>query len=218
MEDEECKMTKQTIVNMAVGKPLKYTWNDRIEHSGIGKSSVLTAELKTLGFLGDGVANHEYHGGADRAVCLYPFEHYDYWRAKFNTKINPPAFGENITVSGMMEKDICIGDIFSIGSSVLQVTQGRIPCSTISTFNHQEQFLNQLFETGFTGYFFRVLEEGIIERESKIETLVKDPHQVSVLYANQILFHDQDNRAGVEKVLAVEALADVWRKKLIKLL
>lgn len=211
-------MTKKEILHLAVGKPRDYAWKYGIESSGIGKTPVERAELTSLGFVDDGVANPEFHGGPDRAVCLYPYEHYEYWNRLFETQINPPAFGENITAAGMMEKDVCIGDIYRIGNAVLQVTQGRIPCSTISKFNQEDRLLSQIFETGFTGYFFRVLEEGPIDVGSKIELLEKDQNRVSVFFTNQILYHEQDNKAGVEKILKVDALADVWRKKLIKFL
>ncbi|MGG5253963.1 MOSC domain-containing protein [Neobacillus sp. SM06] len=211
-------MTTPEIVNLAVGKPREFVWGKNIERSGIGKQTVFSAELKKDGFIGDGVENVEFHGGVDRAVCFYPFEHYSFWNKQFGKLLTPPALGENITASGLMEKDVCIGDIFQIGTAVIQVTQGRIPCLTISKFNFEENFLNRLVETGYTGYFLRVLEEGRINADSKIEWLEKEPNRVSVLFANHILFHDQKNTAGVEKILSVEALADVWRQKLLKLL
>ena len=211
-------MSAPKIVNLAVGKPREFAWGKNIERSGIGKQTVLSVELKKDGLIGDSVENTEFHGGVDRAICFYPFEHYSYWNKQFGKLLTPPALGENITASEMMEKDVCIGDIFKIGTATVQVTQGRIPCSTISKFNDEENFLNQVFETGYTGYFVRVLEEGRINADSKIEWLEKEPNQVSVLFANHILFHDQENSAGVEKILSVEALADVWRQKLMKLL
>lgn len=211
-------MTKEKLIHLAVGKPSDYSWKNGIESSAIGKTAVETAKLTSLGFIGDGVANPEFHGGRDRAVCLYPFEHYDYWNRLFETQLIPPAFGENITAAGMTEKDVCIGDIYRIGNAVLQVTQGRIPCSTISKYNREDRLLKKIFETGFTGYFFRVLEEGTIDSESKIELMEKEQNRVSVFFTNQILYHEQDNKAGVKKILRVDALADVWRKKLIKFL
>ncbi len=211
-------MAAPEIVNLAVGRPREFRWSETIERSGIGKQTVLSTELKKGGFIGDGVENVEFHGGVDRAVCLYPFEHYSYWSKQFGKHLLSPALGENITASGMMEEDVCIGDIFKIGTAIVQVTQGRIPCSTISKFNCEGQFLNRIFASGYTGYFFRVLEEGKINSDSKIKWLEKEPNRVSVLFANTILFHNQDNKAGVEKILSVAALAEVWRQKLKKLL
>jgi MOSC domain-containing protein YiiM len=117
----------------------------------------------------------------------------------------------------MVEKDVCIGDIYRIGGALIQVTQGRIPCSSISSYNGVEQFLNRVFTTGLTGYFFRVLEEGTIAGDSDIELVAPHPKKVSVLFANQILFHEK-SRQGIETVLEVGELAEVWRDKLKTLL
>lgn len=206
-------MSNQQIINLAIGTPKEYSW-EKNERSGIGKTSTAKVELRKMGFVGDDVAHHEFHGGVDRAVCMYPFEHYAYWGKKFQKSIKMPAFGENITATGMTEKEVCIGDIFQVGGSVIQITQGRIPCSTISKFNGEEQFLKQVFETGWTGYFFRVLEEGTITADSEITLVEKHPKNISVLFANQTLFHHQEDKNAIEAILAVDELAEAWRIKL----
>lgn len=211
-------MNNPKIKNLAIGKPKDYQWKDGVELSAIGKISVEKAELRRTGFVDDDVANHQFHGGDDRAVCLYPFEHYALWEQEFGITLNPPALGENITAVGMLERDVCIGDIYRIGYAVVQVTQGRVPCSTISKFNREEKFLNKVFQTGLTGYFFRVLEEGTIWNGSEIVLVEKHPKEISVLFANQILFHDQNNKRDIEKILQVNELAEVWKEKLKKLL
>ncbi|WP_240345555.1 MOSC domain-containing protein [Bacillus sp. LJBS06] len=142
------------IIHLAVGKPKEYDWNHRKEMSAIGKSTVSSIELKKAGIVGDDVSNHKFHGGVDRAVCLYPFEHYAYWERMFNKKMTPPIFGENITAIGMLEEQVCIGDVYRIGGTVIQVTQGRVPCATISKYNEERDFLKKVVETCLTGYFF----------------------------------------------------------------
>jgi MOSC domain-containing protein YiiM len=214
MEAEVEDMNRK-IINLAVGKPKEYDWQNQKEISAIGKSSVKIVELKKAGFVGDDVANHEFHGGPDRAVCLYPFEHYARWEKLFQRTFIPPAFGENITATGMLEEQVCIGDIFKIGNAVIQVTQGRVPCSTISKHNEEDQLLNRVFKTALTGYFFRVLEEGTFMLDSEIELLEKHSDGVTVLFAAQTLFHKQKDRSSIEKILRVEDLADDWRKRLL---
>lgn len=78
--------------------------------------------------------------------------------------------------------------------------------------------MKRVVETGFTGYFFRVLKEGMVDKDSTIELLERNSHKVSILYANHIYFHDRKNIAGIEKILEVKELAPVWRKKLEELL
>lgn len=209
-------MKNRTIINLAIGKPKPYTWDNKEENSAIGKRTVKEAELKKSGFVGDGVANPEFHGGPDRAVCIYPYEHYSKWESEFQTKLQLPAFGENLTVTGMQESEVCVGDIYKIGNTVVQVTQGRVPCSTISQFNQQRQLLNKVFKSCYTGYFLRVLEEGSIFIDSKIELVHAHPRRISVLFAARTLFHDQDKRA-VEEILTVDELAADWKKKFLKL-
>ncbi|MFP5108237.1 MOSC domain-containing protein [Neobacillus sp. C211] len=206
------------IITLAVGKPKEYDWNNKKEVSAIGKSFVQVVELKKSGFVGDDVANHKFHGGIDRAVCLYPFEHYSYWEKIFQKKLAPPAFGENITATGMLEEQVYIGDIFKIGDTILQVTQGRVPCATISKYNQEKQFLKKVVETTLTGYFFRVLEEGAIMCDSEINLVEKDSKEISVSFATQILFHQQQDKTSIEKILTVDALAEDWRNRFLKLL
>jgi MOSC domain-containing protein YiiM len=206
------------IINLAVGKPKEFNWNTKKELSAIGKSFVQAAELKKSGFVGDDVANHKFHGGPDRAVCLYPFEHYSYWEEIFQKKLILPAFGENITATGMVEEQVCIGDIYKIGGTIVQVTQGRVPCATISKYNQENQFLKKVVETTLTGYFFRVLEEGTIMFDSEITLVEKHSKEISVSFATQILFHQKQDKTSIEKILTVDALAEDWRNRFLKLL
>lgn len=206
------------IINLAVGKPKEYNWNGKKELSGIGKSSVQSIKVEKSIIAGDDVANHDFHGGPDRVVCLYPFEHYSYWEEVFQKKLILPAFGENITATGMTEEQVCIGDIYKIGDSILQITQGRIPCVTISNYNEEKQLLKNLVETTLTGYFFRVLEEGTIKFDSEITLLEKHSKEISVSFATQILFHQKEDQASIEKILTVDALAEDWRNRFLKLL
>jgi len=206
------------IIHLAVGKPKEFNWNNQKELSSIGKALVQTVELKKSGFVGDDVANHKFHGGPDRAVCLYPFEHYSYWEEVFQKKLILPAFGENITATGMTEEQVCIGDIYKIGDTIVQVTQGRVPCATISHYNQENQFLKKVVETTLTGYFFRVLEEGTITFDSEITLLEKHSKDISVSFATQILFHQKHDKTSIEKILTVDALAEDWRNRFLKLL
>jgi MOSC domain-containing protein YiiM len=196
---------------LAIGGIKTYDWKNAIENSAIGKVEVDEAFLSVDGFQGDTVAATEFHGGPERAVCLYPLEHYSLWEKEFGEQIKTPGFGENISILGMKEEDIFIGDTFQIGEAVIQVSQGRIPCSKISKFNSIDGLLKRVVETGFTGYFFRVLNEGIVERNSTLKLIDRNEHRVSVLFANQIYFHDRKNKQAIEKILKVNELAPVWR-------
>lgn len=206
------------IITLSVGKPKAFMWKGKNESSGIGKEEISVAELTKDGFVGDGVASLEYHGGPERAVCVYSFEHYKQWEKEFAVKLSPPALGENLCVTGMLEEDVYIGDVYSLGNAVVQVTQGRVPCSKISKFNDIDLFLKRIVETNYTGYFFKVLQEGTVHNEGKLELLERTQEKVSILYANQIFLHDKKNREGLKDLLQVNELAHVWRENVEKLL
>ncbi|WP_338752753.1 MOSC domain-containing protein [Bacillus sp. FJAT-52991] len=203
------------LVNFATGLPKKMKYGqDKEMDTGICKESVNEAFLTKEGFIGDGVADLKHHGGPDRAVCVYPYEHYKLWEQEFQTTLPTATFGENLTVTHMLEQDVHIGDIYQLGDAVIQITQGRVPCSTITKRTNLTPLLKRIVETGFTGYLCRVLQEGTVQTNSSITLLEPHPQQVSILFANQIYFHRQKDIEGIKKVLAVQELAEEWRKQL----
>ncbi|AWC34019.1 MOSC domain-containing protein [Bacillus cytotoxicus] len=203
------------LVHFSIGKPKQMKYGENKEMvTGICKELTEEAFLSKDGFRGDDVANLRYHGGPDRAVCVYPYEHYKQWETEFQIPFPSSAFGENITVTNMLERDVCIGDTYQLGDAIIQVTQARIPCSTISKRLGLPGILPRIVETGYTGYLCRVLQEGVVRKDSKISLIKPHPSRVSVLFTNDIYFHNRQDRAGIEKILAVPELANVWREQL----
>jgi len=204
------------IHTLAIGMPkeLHYS-NGRSMITGIEKRKVQEVFLSVRGFEGDDVADKKHHGGPDRAVCLYPAEHYIQWEQELGKPLPTAAFGENLTVTNMLEAEICIGDIYKIGDAVIQVTQGRVPCSTIDKYTEANILLKRLIETGYTGFLARVLEEGTICANSKIELVEKHPERISVLHCNEVYFKNKDALA-MKRIQAVDALAEDWKQKLEK--
>ncbi|MEN3132592.1 MOSC domain-containing protein [Bacillus cereus] len=133
---------------------------------------------------------------------------------EFQTTLPASTFGENITVTNMLERDVCIGDTYQLGETIIQVTQARVPCSTISKRLGIPGILPRIVATGFTGYLCRVLQEGTVRKDSKITLLERQPSNVSVLFSNEIYFHNRKDKDGIEKILAVPELADIWRGQL----
>ncbi|MEK5039606.1 MOSC domain-containing protein [Sporosarcina sp. FSL K6-3457] len=209
--------TSIELKNLSIGLPKKMKYgNDKELETAICKETVEEVFLAKEGFRGDGVADLKHHGGLDRAVCVYPYEHYARWEQEFNNPLPRAAFGENITVTNMLEQDIHIGDVFRLGDAVIQVTQGRIPCSTITKRTDLPPLMKGMVDTGFTGYLCRVLEEGIVHEDSTITLVKSHPQQISILFANQLYFHRPKDIEGIQKVLAVQELAQDWREKLTK--
>jgi MOSC domain-containing protein YiiM len=206
------------LMNLSVGMRDHFEYKGKEYASAISKKPIKEVFLALEGFRGDTVVDKKHHGGVDRAVCLYPFEHYHYWNEEFSTSLPSPAFGENMCTTGMMEKDVYIGDIFKFGETIIQVTQGRIPCSTISKFNGIDALLPRIVETCFTGYFFRVLQEGTVSDSSEIKLLDRTQENVTVYYANQVMFHDRRNKKALEEMLAIKELAKDWKDRFSKAL
>jgi len=204
---------KAKIHNLSVGMPktLKYG-NGKEMQSAIEKQAVGRVFLAKEGFHGDQVADLKHHGGPERAVCIYPAEHYALWEQEFQKPLPPATFGENLTVSGMLEQDVYIGDVFRVGEAIIQVTQGRVPCQTIDRRLEMTPLMKRMVKTGFTGYLCRVIEEGEIQADSDIELVESHPEQISVLYTNEVNFHRAKDIEAMTKILKVDALAEEWRK------
>ena len=209
---------EKKIASLSIGRSNLFLWKGITHNSAIMKKNVEEAFLTKNGFTGDSVANRDVHGGPERAVCLYPYEHYEQWEREFNKSLKRPAFGENICVKNMLEENIYIGDTFSLGEAIIQVSQGRIPCATISRHNREERLLSRIVETGFTGYLFRVIQEGNVSEDAKLTLLERTQNTYSVLRGNQLLFHERENKKEIAEFLKVNELADVWKIKLESIL
>lgn len=205
------------IVSINVGKPQPLLYEGGEVQSGIVKQETSgPLYLTKLNFEGDGQADLKYHGGPDKAVCVYSWEHYPYWVEKMNRQLGHAAFGENLTVAGMLEPDVCIGDIYQLGEAVVQVTQPRQPCHKLAKLYHLKELPVWVQDSGYTGFYFRVLEEGLVTKEEPIRLLERNRHEISVQFANQIMHHDKHNLEAIERILQVEELSGNWRKTFSK--
>ncbi|WP_078428351.1 MOSC domain-containing protein [Alkalihalobacterium alkalinitrilicum] len=210
-------MSKMTCVSIQIGKPKTIEHNGKELNTGIYKTQVEgPVFIGKLNVEGDGQADKENHGGRDKAVCVYPYEHYDYWQNVLNREMSNGAFGENLTVKGMLETDVCIGDTYRVGDVVVQVSQPRQPCYKLAKRNEVDDLVVRVQDTGYSGYYFRVLEEGFVDKNDAIELIERHPNEVSVAFANTIMFKEKGNIDGIKTILAVDELSDSWRKTLMK--
>ncbi|GER66552.1 MOSC domain-containing protein [Weizmannia acidilactici] len=212
-------MAKGVVVSVNVGKPQPLPYKKKVVQSGIFKAPQDgPVFLAKINFEGDEQADIVHHGGEDKAVCVYIADHFPVWEKKFNRTFEPGAFGENITLSGLTEADIHIGDVFQMGEAVVQVSQPREPCYKIAARYELDRFPADIIETGYTGFYMRVLKEGFVQKNDRFILLEKGEKQLSILYLNQIRYHDKTNYAAMAEILSVEALAEAWRKPFRKLL
>lgn len=206
------------IQSLNIGLPAKETFFGKEVVTGICKRPVTgPLRLGKTGFDSDGVADLKHHGGEDKAACAYSIDHYPYWEELLGIALPNAPFGENLSLSGLDESAICIGDIFQAGTSVLQVSQPRQPCATLAARYGRSDMVKLVVDSGRTGCYFRVLEEGVVETGDVLVPRERDRHGITVAFANGIYHHDRRNREGIEKVLAVEALSASWRESFLKL-
>lgn len=209
-------MTRK-IIWLSKGKPKTLSHKGINYRSGISKDQVDLLEVTSVRVNGDDVENHEFHGGTERVICVYPYEHYAFWENLYKTTLPKAAFGENLTLTGMMENKVCIGDVYQIGDAILQVSQGRFPCSTINKYTNIHTLLSKMIEFGYTGYFFRILQEGTITSQSNIKLLETHPKQVSIETIHYTYFHNKSDVAKIETILSLNELSLEWRERMLKL-
>jgi MOSC domain-containing protein YiiM len=172
--------------------------------------------LSTTNLAGDGQADRKNHGGLDKAVLAYSADHYDYWRSHLNYPDLPyGAFGENFTVQGQTEAEVCIGDIYAIGDVRVQVSQPRQPCWKLSRRWQIEDLALQVKANGRSGWYCRVLQEGILW-SGLVMTLRDRPYpQWTVSRANQIMHYDHHDQEAALELAQCPLLSQNWRHKLL---
>ncbi|MEA3277510.1 MAG: MOSC domain-containing protein [Pseudomonadota bacterium] len=160
----------------------------------------------------DGQADLWGHGGAFRAVYVYSLENYAYWRKELGRDLPYGQFGENFTVEGMSEEVVCVGDIYRIGGTLLEVSQPRVPCFKLAIKMGIEGFQNRFLKSGRIGFYFKVLEEGEVGAGDAIELVSRDPRGMSVRQISDLLYFDPTNIVDAEKALSIPALSHGWKR------
>ncbi|BFT69682.1 MOSC domain-containing protein [Paenibacillus sp. P36] len=205
------------IVSVNVGQPQIVEYQGKELVTGIYKSPVSSSLYVSKTQLdGDGQADLTVHGGVDKALCVYPEEHYAYWEEVLGHKLEAGAFGENLTVRGFLETDVCIGDIYAIDEVIVQVSQPRQPCFKVGKRLEWAKTPLHMQETGYTGFYFRVLQEGFLSVNSEVKLVAKDADGVTLAYANQIKYHDKMSKDGAQRLVQTEALSESWKKSFTK--
>jgi MOSC domain-containing protein YiiM len=171
-------------------------------------------EITHLGIEGDEQANKKHHGGVEKAIHHYPYDHYRYWRDILGDHAlldQPGAFGENISTLGWTEDTICVGDILAFGNAFLQVSQGRQPCLNLNLrFNITEMsYLVQ--SSGLTGWYYRIITPGSANNEDRIQIIERKHPNWPLSRLNELLYHDTLNREALEEMSEIKELAENWR-------
>jgi MOSC domain-containing protein YiiM len=204
------------VIALNVGLPETLMYFGREVHTGGRKTPVAEAFLSRTGFAGDGQADLQNHGGPDKAVCVYPFEHYAFWEQWLGEKLPPSAFSENLTTSGLVESEVCVGDVLRMGEVRVQVCQPRAPCSKLAGRRDSKALPEKIHETSFSGFYLRVLAEGMVRAGDAIELLERDAAGVTIQFVNQLYYYQRTAPEDFERALAVPALAEAGCRILMK--
>ena len=183
--------------------------------SAIAKSKCVgRTRLTKTGLVNDAQADLNAHGGMEKALHHYPADHYFAWRAELgeNTRFRPGGFGENISTRGLTEEDVCIGDIFSLGTARVQISQGRQPCWKLSAHTGEDRMAYLVRRTLRTGWYYRVLEEGHLTPGENITLIDRDPRARTVKEVTRAFFHPRLDPGTARELAEIETLFPGWRK------
>src|SRR5215216_4162771 len=175
------------LISVSVGQPRTVEWQGRMIETSIFKAPVAgPVALRTLNLDGDRQADLSVHGGAHKAVYVYPSEHYYFWRGELpGVELPWGMFGENFTTAGLLE-DVRIGDRFRIGSAEVIVSEPRVPCYKLGLKFGRADMVKRFLASGRSGFYVMVMKEGVVQAGDTIKLLDRAEQSVTVTDVTQL--------------------------------
>src|SRR5215510_327727 len=204
------------LLSVNVGLPRDIAWKGRTVYTGIWKTPVGgRCRVGRLNLDGDGQGDLAGHGGEQRAVFVYQIECYRYWQEQLNrTDFVHGQFGENLTIEGLPDDVVCIGDRYQIGSALFEVTQPRVTCYRVGIRTNEPRMPALLTSSGRPGFYLRVLQEGEVGAGDQIVKLGEAKERMTVAEINALLYSPNHARDRLKRALLIEALSPGWRSSL----
>ncbi|OCX43629.1 sulfurase [Campylobacter ornithocola] len=200
-----------SIKSLQIGKIKNYN----TFHSAFIKDIYLNSlQIYVDRILDNEIADKIHHGNLEKVVFANSVQNYTLWNNYLNKYLNFGEMGENLSIEGLDENKVCCGDIHEIGTCILQVSQPRKPCFKISSIHKYSNFTQEIFKSGKTGWYYRVLKEGIINKNEKIKILQKDKTDLSIMELNQLFFNPFENLNSLEKLEKISTLAKGWKESI----
>jgi len=215
-------MTNPRLLSIQVSLPRAYGFEgapdpmDRPWTTGFFKEPLAgPIHVGLTNLIGDGQADLVNHGGPDKAVLAYSADHYAGWRMELGKPDLPfGAFGENLTVAGLTEQDVCIGDIWVFGQIRFEVSQPRLPCWKLARRWRIKDLTARVERTGRSGWYLRVLSEGLLDAGETAHLEVRPYPDWPVARASKLWLHDKGNRKDAASLAALPPLAGSWKEML----
>ncbi len=202
------------LVSVNVGMPKNVQWRGKTIYTGIWKAPVEgSVMVRRLNIDGDGQGDLAGHGGEQRAVMVYQSESYDFWTSYLGRDdLGPGHFGENFTVTGLADDDVCIGDRYRIGSAEFEVTQPRVTCFRVGLRLNEPEMPNLLVSQHRPGFYFRVITEGQVRAGDDIVRTRRGRHELSVADVDALLYLPNRNIEHLHKAVDIPALSPGWQQ------
>ena len=204
------------LVSVNVGLPKDVPWHGRSVHTGAWKQPVTGPRMvRRLNVDGDGQGDLGGHGGENRAVLVYQLDSYRHWAAELHRDdLVPGIFGENFTVEGLPDDEVCIGDRYRIGDALFEVTQPRVTCYRAGMRIGEPRMAALLVAHGRPGFYCRVITEGEVAAGQDITRVASGPEAVSVAEIDALLYLPGHQRDALDRALRVPALSPGWQASL----
>lgn len=208
-----------TLISVNVGLPRDVEWQGKVVRTAIWKRPVQGRVMaRRLNIDGDGQGDLAGHGGEHRAVMVYQVDSYRYWKQYLRRdEFEYGEFGENLTVDGLADDEVCIGDRYRIGSAIFEITQPRVTCYRVGLRMDNPQMPSLLVAHKRPGFYLRVIEEGDIGAGDEIVKLVDGPERVTVAEVDALLYLPGHPQERLARALRIPALSAGWKKSLAAL-
>lgn len=198
------------VLSVNIGKRKKIQWKNKTVETGIYKKAVdIAIFLGAEDVENDHVVDRKHHGGKDMAVYAYAKNNYAYFQKLYpDLELKNGVFGENLTVSNLFETEVYIGDIFQIGEAIIQVAQPRFPCFKLGIVFGTQKIVKQYLHTTYCGFYFRVLQQGNVQKGDKIFLLEKAKNSMTVADVYSLYSTNKENKKMIQDALNLDFLAE----------
>lgn len=208
------------IISTNIGEPVIVEWRGQNVQTGIYKYP--TDRPVFLGkedVASDHVIDRRYHGGVDKACYMYSADHYPFWQQRYpEVELSWGMFGENLTVEGLNESSVCIGDQYQMGTALVQVTQPRQPCFKLGIRFCEQEVVSDFWELPYPGVYIKVLKEGMVKPGDQVKLVFRNNESLSVAEVFSLFRQERNNQGKIKMAISDSNLAASCRRDLEKLL
>jgi MOSC domain-containing protein YiiM len=191
--------------------PLDRRWTSAI----FKKPQIGSVNAGWLGLEGDSQADPRFHGGRDKAVLAYAVDHFSHWRQQPGLEeMNFGGFGENLSITGQSEENVCIGDAWRVGEVLLEITQPRQPCWKLGLRWRQPELPKRVIARGWTGWYYRVLDEGRLEAGQSLSLERRVHPEWTIVEANRVMYTKRGDAGRTRALIALPELSQAWKDEL----